>query len=70
MSNNNNSEFIRREELFEIAKPDEVLPDTLQLIPLSFRPYFPVLVRPIVLDQEPWGLVSEVSLKPHISCLR
>jgi len=55
MSNNDDSEFIPREEQFEIAKPDEVLPDTLQLIPLSSRPYFPVLVQPIVLDQEPWG---------------
>lgn len=39
----------------EIARPDEILPDTLQLIPLASRPYFPVLVQPVVVDQEPWG---------------
>jgi ATP-dependent Lon protease len=55
MTKNNNSEFIPRDGQLEIARPEEVLPDTLQLIPLSSRPYFPVLVQPIVLDQEPWG---------------
>ncbi len=39
----------------QLARPDEVLPDTLQLIPVNGRPYFPVLVQPIVVDQEPWG---------------
>ena len=38
-----------------IARPDELLPDTLQLIPLASRPYFPVLVQPVVVDQQPWG---------------
>lgn len=39
----------------EVARPDDVLPDTLQLIPLSGRPYFPVLVQPIVVNKDPWG---------------
>ncbi|XOV87752.1 MAG: endopeptidase La [Pseudomonadota bacterium] len=39
----------------QLARPDEVLPDTLQLIPLNGRPYFPVLVQPIVVDKDPWG---------------
>ena len=39
----------------ELVRIDEVLPETLQLIPLTTRPYFPVLVQPIVVDKEPWG---------------
>ena len=38
-----------------IARPEELLPDTLELIPLASRPYFPVLVQPVVVDQHPWG---------------
>jgi ATP-dependent Lon protease len=50
-----NSEFIPREPENQLAHPDEVLPDTLQLIPLTSRPYFPVLVQPVTVDMEPWG---------------
>ena len=53
--NGDSSEYIPREGQLEIARPDEVLPDTLQLIPLGDRPYFPVLVQPVVVDLEPWG---------------
>ena len=53
--NGDSSEYIPREGQQEIARPDEVLPDTLQLIPLGDRPYFPVLVQPVVVDLEPWG---------------
>ena len=54
------SEFIPRDQATgggtqAPARPDEVLPDTLQLVPLGARPYFPVLVQPIVVDKEPWG---------------
>ncbi len=49
------SEFIPRDSDQAPARPDEVLPDTLQLIPLTSRPYFPVLVQPVIVDQEPWG---------------
>ncbi|MDA0788665.1 MAG: endopeptidase La [Proteobacteria bacterium] len=50
------SEFIPgKKPGHELARPDEVLPDTLQLIPLSSRPYFPVLVQPIVVNTDPWG---------------
>jgi ATP-dependent Lon protease len=52
---NNATEFIPRQVAQALARPDEVLPDTLQLIPLASRPYFPVLVQPIVIDQDPWG---------------
>ncbi len=49
-----------------LARPDEVLPDTLQLIPLNGRPYFPVLVQPIVVDKDPWGPgISRVADSAH-----
>jgi ATP-dependent Lon protease len=51
--NDTNSEFIPGDST--VARPEEVLPDTLQLIPLASRPYFPVLVQPIVVDSDPWG---------------
>lgn len=38
-----------------IVRADEVLPDTLQLIPIAGRPFFPVLVQPVVVDTNPWG---------------
>ena len=50
-----NTEFIPHHVGKQLARPDEVLPDTLQLIPLISRPYFPVLVQPVVVDQDPWG---------------
>ncbi|MAI42399.1 MAG: endopeptidase La [Gammaproteobacteria bacterium] len=60
------SEYIPRDGQNEIARPDEVLPDTLQLIPLSERPYFPVLVQPIVVNAEPWGSgLKEVGETAH-----
>ncbi len=52
---NDSSEFIPHQNDHQLAKPDEVLPNTLQLIPLASRPYFPVLVQPVVVDEDPWG---------------
>ncbi len=52
---NQDAEFIPGAGQQEVARPDEVLPDTLQLIPLTSRPYFPVLVQPILVDSDPWG---------------
>lgn len=61
------TEFIPRDvESNQLVRPDEVLPDTLQLIPLSSRPYFPVLVQPIVVDKDPWGPgIKTVSESAH-----
>lgn len=57
MISDDSSEFIPRggEGGQDLARPEDLLPDTLQLIPLSTRPYFPVLVQPVVVDKEPWG---------------
>ena len=49
------AEFIPGDQAQPPARTDEVLPDTLQLVPLTSRPYFPVLTQPIVVDQEPWA---------------
>ncbi len=55
---NSGTEFIPRDSANpenQLARPDEVLPDRLQLIPLASRPYFPVLVQPVVVDEVPWA---------------
>jgi ATP-dependent Lon protease len=63
----NGAEFIPKNTASPPARPDEVLPETLQIIPLESRPYFPVLVQPVVVDQNPWGngikVVSESAHK-------
>ena len=51
----NSTEFIPKDKASPPARPEEILPETLQLIPLASRPYFPVLVQPVVVDQVPWG---------------
>ncbi len=66
---NGTTEFIPRDQN-EGAQPpartDEVLPDTLQLIPLTSRPYFPVLIQPIVVDQDPWAEgINTVAASAH-----
>ena len=37
------------------AVADEVLPDTLYLIPIPQRPFFPGQVQPVAMDLEEWG---------------
>ena len=53
--NNGSAEFIPRGNSNHPARPQEVYPETLQLVPLKSRPYFPVLIQPIVVDAKPWG---------------
>lgn len=49
-----------------LARPESVLPDTLQIIPLKDRPYFPVLVQPLVIDEDPWGPgIAKLAETPH-----
>jgi ATP-dependent Lon protease len=55
MNEESGAEFIPRDQAQPPARPQEVLPETLQLIPLKHRPYFPVLVQPVVVDKDPWG---------------
>ena len=62
----NSTEFIPKDKASPPARPEEILPETLQLIPLASRPYFPVLVQPVVVDQVPWGegikVVADISM--------
>ena len=51
----NSSEFIPKENPQIPAKAGEILPDTLQVVPLDARPYFPVLIQPLVIAKEPWA---------------
>ncbi|WCN10452.1 endopeptidase La [Marinomonas mediterranea] len=37
-----------------LALPDDVLPDTLFILPVSSRPFFPAQVQPVMVDAEPW----------------
>ena len=60
------SEFIPRELDKVLARPDEVLPDIIHLIPLGSGPYFPVLVQPVVVDNLPWGAAVKKAVdSPH-----
>ena len=37
-----------------LALPDDVLPDTLFILPISSRPFFPAQVQPVMVDAEQW----------------
>ena len=39
----------------EIARPEDVLPAVLHLLPLEKKPFFPGQVLPVVLDVSRWG---------------
>lgn len=54
-NSDDDAEFIPRGDTHPPARPEEVLPETLHLVPLNSRPYFPVLIQPIVVDADPWG---------------
>ncbi|QRV25782.1 endopeptidase La [Marinomonas foliarum] len=37
-----------------LALPDDVLPETLFILPISSRPFFPAQVQPVMVDAEQW----------------
>jgi ATP-dependent Lon protease len=41
------------------AVADDVLPDTLHLMPVPYRPFFPGQVQPIVINPLEWGSTLE-----------
>jgi ATP-dependent Lon protease len=55
-------ELIEREET-ALARPSEVLPGVLHVLPLANRPFFPAQIAPIVLDQEPWQRTVEAAIE-------
>ena len=40
----------------EIARPDDILPGSLNLIPLEQKPFFPGQVLPLILSAQKWGM--------------
>ncbi|MCG8670001.1 MAG: LON peptidase substrate-binding domain-containing protein, partial [Pseudomonadales bacterium] len=50
----------------DLILANQVLPDSLYVIPISSRPYFPAQVQPIVVDVDPWSeTLKRVSKTPH-----
>ena len=41
-------------ETTSLARPSEVLPGVLHVLPLANRPFFPAQMVPLVLEQDPW----------------
>lgn len=37
-----------------LALPEDVLPETIYILPLSSRPFFPAQVQPVAVDLDPW----------------
>lgn len=38
----------------QVARPEDVLPDQLHIMPINTRPYFPGQVQPVVVNMEHW----------------
>ncbi len=38
----------------ELARPEDVLPDRIHVLPLSERPFFPAQNVPVLIDDDPW----------------
>ena len=41
-------------ETTSLARPSELLPGVLHVLPLANRPFFPAQMAPLVLEQDPW----------------
>ena len=51
-----------------LAKPDQLRPQRIYLIPVRHRPFMPGLVQPVILDKKRWKATLErVSQTPHHS---
>ncbi|MCD8521453.1 MAG: endopeptidase La [Saccharospirillaceae bacterium] len=49
-------EFISREDdSGALALADDVLPETLHILPVNGRPFFPAQVQPVIVDETIWG---------------
>ncbi|MHB8416044.1 MAG: endopeptidase La [Acidiferrobacteraceae bacterium] len=46
-----------------LARPDDVLPTVLQILPLENRPFFPAQAIPLVVDREPWLRTVELAME-------
>ncbi|MHB1942629.1 MAG: endopeptidase La [Acidiferrobacteraceae bacterium] len=46
-----------------LARPDDVLPTVIQILPLENRPFFPAQAIPLVVDREPWLRTVELAME-------
>ncbi len=61
-------EVIREEEWPSagLALPGTVLPDTIYLLPMTDRPFFPAQAFPIIMDEKPWlETIEKIGDTPH-----
>ncbi len=49
----------------KLARPSEVLPGLLHILPLANRPFFPAQMVPLVVDREPWQRTVEAAAESH-----
>ena len=46
-----------------LARPSEVLPGLLHILPLANRPFFPAQMVPLVVDRDPWQRTVEAAVE-------
>jgi ATP-dependent Lon protease len=49
-----NDPAVQQESKSEIAVPGDLVPNTVYLLPLSERPFFPAQALPLLLNEDPW----------------
>jgi len=47
----------------ELARPQDVLPGLLHILPLANRPFFPAQAIPLVVEKEPWARTIEAAME-------
>ena len=47
----------------ELARPSDVLPGLLHILPLANRPFFPAQMVPLVVEREPWQRTVEAAVE-------
>ena len=52
-----------RKDTGKLARPVELLPAVIHLLPLANRPFFPAQAVPLVVDREPWARTVELALE-------
>ncbi|MBV2097332.1 MAG: hypothetical protein KUF80_20755, partial [Candidatus Thiodiazotropha sp. (ex Codakia orbicularis)] len=63
---NNQEEIIEVLSSNTLARPNEVLPNLVHLLPVSARPFFPGQAVPLLMDQAHWEeTMDSVMSSPH-----
>ncbi len=52
-----------------LVLPGQTLPDTVYIIPIHNRPFFPAQVLPVIVNEEPWAETLELVAKTDHHCL-